>query len=348
MSKKIVIFTGLLIFVFIFSSPVSARQRRVLGTATESAAPQIPPTSEGPGLILPDSPFFFLDELKQATRLFFAFNPEAKAKIHAQIAGERLAELRFMLARQNNVGIETDLKGISSNLQSAANDVVQAQLLGRDVKTLAKVINDDVKRKQETLDLLENQAQGTLKAQVAAIQASLLDSKVKVEDALPSNELENEIRDDLNRQIGKRVEEASNSARELKDDLDELNRQASEAARNSLKRREEALREAVEKKNDALKRVQETLLEAEKKKQENVLRVQEKVAEQAREAIKGAQEAAKGFQKAQEEVSKIQQQSVGGNSGTSGGSSSGTSSGGDRGGSSVGSSGGGDHGGGKD
>ncbi|MCL5113843.1 MAG: DUF5667 domain-containing protein [Patescibacteria group bacterium] len=369
MSKKIVILTGLLIFVFIFSSPVSARQRRVLGTATGSAAVQIPPTTEGPGLILPDSPFFFLDKLKQATRLFFAFTPEAKAKVHTQVAGERLAELRFMLAKQNVAGIETDLKGISSNLQSAANDLAQAQLSGRDVKTLAKTINDDVKRKQETLDLLENQAQGELKAQVAAVQASLVDSKVRVEDALPANELENEIRDDLNRQIGKRVKEASDSARELKDDLDELHKEASEAAKNSLKKREEALKEAIEKKNEVLKKAQEKFLEAEKKKQEDLLRVQEKAVEQAKAAIEKAQEAAAKFQEIQKEANKIQQstggsseasggggsQSSGSGGGASsgssgGGSSSNTSSGGDHGGSSGGGSGGGggDHGGGKD
>ncbi len=315
MNKKIAVYSLLLLFLsLIFSrSAYSHHRQQVLGDSTSFATPQIPPTTEGPGLILPDSPLFFLDELKQNIRLFFAFSPEDKAKIHTAIAGERLAELRLMLLKNNPDAIKTDLNGVSVNLGKAANNIVQAQLTGRNIKDLAKIVNDDIRRKQETLDILEAESDGELKALVVSAQSSILESKVKVEDSLSENELKNEIRDDLNRQIEKRVHEASNSTRELFRDLDELKREASKSASRSLKNRENALKKAIEERNEALAKVEEKLLENERKRQDKLLEVQEKVAGEAREAVGKAQEAAKKFQKTQEEIKKIQQEGVGGN-----------------------------------
>jgi len=344
MTKKIAVYPLLFLFLsLIFSKSVYSHHRQqVLGDFTNpSATPQIPPTAEGPGLILPDSPLFFLDELKQNIRLFFAFSPEDKAKIHTAIAGERLAELRFMLLKNNQDGIATDIRGISSNLKKTADDISQAQLTGRNISQLAKEINASIKRKQETLDILETESAGELKALVVNAQSSILESKVKVEDSLSENELKNEIKDDLNRQIEKRVHEASDSARGLFQGLEELKREASESALRSLKKREDALKKAIEEKNEALAKVAEKLLENERKRQDKLLEVHEKIAGEAREAVKKAQEAAAGFQKAQDALERIQQQSVGGNSGTSGGGSSQSSR--SSGGGSSGGSSGGDH-----
>ena len=343
MVERISIFPlACLVLILAFAKPVySHHQRQVLGDSTASATPQIPPTTEGPGLILPDSPLFFLDELKQNIRLFFAFSPEDKAKIHAAIAGERLAELRLMLLKNNQEAVATDIRGISSNLKKTADDISQAQLTGRNISQLAKEINASIKRKQETLDILETESAGELKALVVNAQSSILESKVKVEDSLSENELKNEIKDDLNRQIEKRVHEASDSARGLFQGLEELKREASESALRSLKKREDALKKAIEEKNEALAKVAEKLLENERKRQDKLLEVHEKIAGEAREAVKKAQEAAAGFQKAQDALERIQQQSVGGNSGTSGGGSSQSSR--SSGGGSSGGSSGGDH-----
>lgn len=298
-------------FTFATIKAASADSRsEILGASTANV--QIPPTVEGPGLLLPDSPFFFLDQLKQNARLFLAFAPENKAKVYTSIAGERLAELRFMLAKNNRAGIQTDLQGIADNFQKAAQELSLAQLSGKNVSDLAKTINNDIKQKQQTLDILENQTRGEIKTQTKAVLEGLMVAKIRVEDALPAQELENEIRDDLNRQIAKRVVEASESAQEIRTDLDELQKGATEAAKNSLKRREEALKKAIKERNEALQKVEERLLENEKKKQENLLRVQQRVAEQAQETIKKAQEAAQNFQKAQLELEKIRNQSVGG------------------------------------
>src|SRR5258708_4914260 len=55
-----------LLFLIVSQGSAFAQEQAVLGVETQPAVmPSIPPTSEGPGLLLPDSPFFFLDKLKQ-------------------------------------------------------------------------------------------------------------------------------------------------------------------------------------------------------------------------------------------------------------------------------------------
>lgn len=306
--RKTAVIVFLTLFLLTFVSPTFANKRssRILGASTSNL--QMPPTAEGPGLLLPDSPFYFLDNLKQNTRLFLAFTPEQRAKIHSDIAGERLAELRFMLAKNNKNGIRTALQGVSDNLQNAANDVGQAQLSGRDVSKLAKDINDKIKAKQQTLDILDSQAVGEIKALVKATDESLMGAKIKTENALSQDELQKEIQNDLNRDIEKEIQDASDSADELKDDLDELNKEASDAAKNSLKRREDALKKAIEGKNEVLKKLEERRLEIEKKKQEKILELNKDAAEQIRQVVEKAQKAANTIQTVQQRTGEIKNQ----------------------------------------
>lgn len=288
-----------LIIILVLTLPsqvLASRRQRVLGVSTA----QIPATVEGPGLILPDSPLFFLDQLKQSARVLLSFTPEAKAQAHALIAGERLAELRFMLSKNNKKGIETDLSGIGDNFSEAAKNISEAKLTGRDVSLLAKKINDDIKSKQQTLDLLEDQLFGEMEKRVQATSEELVDAKNEVEDALPSDLLANEINDDINRIAAREVLNASESAQDIKDDLEELQIQTKEAAQRSLKNREEALKKAIEEKNVALTKTQERLLANELKKQDALLKVQGEAAVQAREAVAGAQKAAQVFLRAQQ------------------------------------------------
>src|SRR3989338_1846457 len=80
------------VIVVLSSNSVSANhQEDVLGVASAETL-SIPPTAEGPGLVLPDSPLFFLDRLKQEFRLILAFTPEQKAKIHSAEAALRLSD----------------------------------------------------------------------------------------------------------------------------------------------------------------------------------------------------------------------------------------------------------------
>lgn len=293
----------LLLFFLLFSQSVSARHARdVLGESTNSSNLSMPPTTEGPGILLPDSPFFFLDELKQNLRLLLAITSERKAKVHASVAGERLAELQFMLAKNNTNGIRIALQGVSDNLKKASSDLSEARLKGKDVKLLAKQTNDAIKEKREKLSVLEDAATGELKAQVKAAREALKEAKVEVEDSLPEDELENEIEDDLEDEIEDHVKVTSDSTLGLEHAIDVLNRLASQAAEKEQTRREEALRRAIEVKNETLRRQQERQLELEKKKQEKLLKAKEKFIEKTREAVEKANEAAREFQEAQDEI----------------------------------------------
>lgn len=303
-----IVFSALFLALFLtFNPSVSAHHRsKVLGVSTESSnVLQMPATPQGPGLILPDSPLFFLDNIKQNIRIFTALTPEAKANVYKSIAGERLAELRFMINKNNQQGIDTALSGVSYNLEKSSEQLTQAKLSGRNVSELAKSINKDIKEKQDILNVLDSQAEGEMKGKISATWDSLLETKVEVEDSLPEEELDNEIRDDLNRKTERQVREAADNAEELEADLNELNAQASEAAQKSLKVREDALKKAIEEKNETLKKTNENLYTVEKNKQEKLIKVQAQAAEEAKKAIEKAQEAAVRFEEVNKKTEEI-------------------------------------------
>ncbi len=190
----------------------------VLGVTT-SAPIAMPPTSDGPGIFLPDSHFFFLDEMKQNIRLLLSFSPEEKAKTYQSIAAERFAELRYMLARNNHDGITKDLRGIAYNMQKAVDEVGNAQFNGVDTKKLAKELNDDIKSKQAVLDQLASVATGETKTYVLGASTSLFEAKLKVEDSLNPADSENELKDDLRRVIKQQTEEYLNASRKAQQAL---------------------------------------------------------------------------------------------------------------------------------
>ena len=328
----------LLLFILVYPKPTYAFRHQalneVLGVATSAALPQIDPTSEGPGLILPDSPFFFIDKWKQNIRLFAAFTPAEKAKINAQIAGERLAELRFMLARNNTKAAAVALLGVSDNLKQAADNLDKAQFEGKDVSKLSQDLNSNIKLKQKTLDSLEENSTGSLKILVEQAQEDVFNAKLKVVDSLPEDLVENEVENDLKRRIGKRADNASNSAELLNRDLESLSKRALETSQKSLSKRQEALQKAIGNKNEKEVEAEGKLFEAEKVRQQGLLTAQSKAAEQAKEALQKAREATSKFREAQQKVEEIRNQSTTptsnvSNTGTntsSGSSSSGSSS----------------------
>ena len=228
------------------ANSVSAdHQEDVLGVASAPVL-SIPPTSDGPGLILPDSPLFFLDRIKQEFRLLLAFTPEQKAKIHNAIAGERLAELQLMLAKNNVSGIRIALQGVSDNLKAASGDLADAKLTGRNISLLAKEINDSIKEKNSKLSALEDKATGEIKAQVQAAKEALKISKVKAEENLPQDLLMNETIDDLNQEIDDNINKATGSARGINRAIEVLTRLASEAAVKDQPARQTALQHAID------------------------------------------------------------------------------------------------------
>lgn len=311
------------IIVLSSNSVFAHHQQDVLGVASQETL-SIPPTAEGPGIILPDSPLFFLDRLKQEFRLLLAFTPEQKAKIHTAIAGERLAELQLMLAKNNASGVRVGLQGISDNLKSASKDLDNAKLTGRNISLLAKEINDSIKEKDSRLSVLENKATGEIKAQVRGSREALKVAKVKAEDNLPEDLLENEVEDDLNKEIEDRLGNATDSAKGINRAIDVLTRLASEAGKKNQERRQEALLKAIGVKNEVLRKQEEKVIEAESKAQEKIMETKKKALEQARKAASKVDEALQDFQKAQQAVTEIKNSAFGSRNSGSGSSNSGS------------------------
>jgi len=220
------------VLVLSSSQAFADHQQDVLGLASEPTL-SIPPTVEGPGLVLPDSPLYFIDQLKQATRLLFAFTPEQKMTIHNAVAGERLAELQIMLAKNNIPGIRVALQGVSDNLKAASEDLTNAKLTGRNVSLLAEELNISIKEKQKVMSALEEQASGEIKAQVMATIEALKLAKVRTEVNLPADLLANETVNDLYQQINEGISSASLSAAEINRAIGVLNKFASSGAQKN-------------------------------------------------------------------------------------------------------------------
>ncbi|MEK7186627.1 MAG: DUF5667 domain-containing protein [Patescibacteria group bacterium] len=257
--------------------------------ASVLAGPQIPPTAEGPGFILPDSPLFFLDEVKQNIRIFLAIRPQDKAEVFNSIAGERIAELRYMLARNNQKGIEISLKGISQNTQGAADSLAEAQFRGNNVEKLAEDINTDIKRRQEGLDVLLASSTGELKTMVLGTQTSVYDSKAKVVNGLSQGKKEIEMKEDKGKQAEEKIKNSSENSKEVLDKLGILKKQTSESFDKSIKSREDVLRKANSSGDKVKIKEHKALLEAEKAKKEKTANLYKKVEEKFKE-YKAAQD----------------------------------------------------------
>lgn len=278
---------------------------KVLGASTASSELVFPAVTSGPGFILPDSPFYFLDNFVQNIRLATAFTPERKAEVRSQIAGERLAELRLMMENNNENGITTALDQLSQEMKSAANELSQADAQGEDIKELAKKVNNEIKNQRDILGTLEEQAGGSLLLRIKAARNELKEAKVTVEDSLPQEDFEREIEESVEDEIHEAVKDASNSARGLEHSILVLEELASQAATKNQGRRVEALQQAIANKNEAIRRQAERELEAEAKKIQELTQTRKTQINEARKAVRQAQEAAKIFTDVAKEAKEI-------------------------------------------
>lgn len=316
--KKFFLAISLVSFAFLFfagAGKVSASVReRVLAEATPPAQLNFPPLSSGPGFILPDSPLYFLDNFFQSLRLSLAIDPENRSRVRAQIAGERLAELRVMLARNNPPGIEIALSQLTKEVGFSVKDLADAQAKGKNVSALARELNQIFKNQKNILKAVEDQTSGDLKIRLKAARLTLIDNKIEVQDRLPQDEADNEIKDDLREQLEDETQNIVESAQKAERLLERLNQESSQSAQKALERRTEAVKKAVEEKNELLKKNQEQLKKAEEKKQEELKKVQEEASEAIRKASKevqaSAEKAAEKLKKIEEKIVELQQKST--------------------------------------
>ena len=146
---------------------------------TQSPLPELP----GAGLT-PTSPLYFLERATEAIGEFLTFNTEAKAKLQAERALERIAEVKAMLAAQevNPKGLNVALDKLQANIAKAAEIVQKEQQRGKDVSNLAKELDTNFEIRErllkQTLNEKEDQIELAFKQQKFELKRQLLEAKL--------------------------------------------------------------------------------------------------------------------------------------------------------------------------
>lgn len=90
-----------------------------------------------PGL-LPDNPLHFFQSFYEQLQLFFAFNSQAKANVHLQLAEKRLAEMNLALQENKTDLVDTLSQDYDNEMNQTNTEIDNAKGLGQNVTALAE------------------------------------------------------------------------------------------------------------------------------------------------------------------------------------------------------------------
>lgn len=287
--------TVIVFFAFLLlTAPASAENKNIF--------PAVP---QGPGFILPDSPFYVVDNLFQEMKLVLALTPERRAVVRNQIIGERIAELRVMHARGSAKGVANALYELSSESKSLATDLKEAELSGKDVTRLAKSINDSLRSNRSVLAEASANSNEELALNLDSANESLLIAKVNVEDYLNPVDFEEAVNSDLEDEVDTAVLGVETKADDADRKIEKLQKKTEKEAELEAKKAEnESKLEA--KKSEVSDLIQKRKEAREKRKK--MLEERKKKLQEAREALKKSKEAAKRIREAKkssEDLKKI-------------------------------------------
>ena len=265
MSKKIIVISLLFVAGLVFTQvPLKAQ--------TQDPLPELP--SAG---LTPNSPLYFLERATEAIDEFLTFDTEAKARLQAERALERIAEVKAMLAEKevSPKGLNVALDKLQANVAKAAEIVQKEQQKGKDVSKLTKDLDTDFEVRERllkrTLEEKDDQLEFAFKEQKLALKKQLVEAKVagdaqKVGEivlALDKLEQEKEAQEFLLEQKEEELElafeieeekfELAMEAKELELELKEKEAElAFEKKKRELKRQFEEAKLALELKEEAL------------------------------------------------------------------------------------------------
>lgn len=212
---------------------------------------------------LPGHTLYPVKILTEDLRSSFAIWPEEKAKLQAEFASRRVAEVKIML-EENGLeapGLEEALNRLEQNASSTMTIIDQEKQKGTDVSSLAKSLNDDLDKNKEILDELLKSQKDSLKKQERQIRMQLVTVQ-QTGDAKQAESLTKQLNDLINQ---KQAMEANLSASKnmLKGKLTGIANHMSESEKKAgaKKNAEHAIQEA---KNAAAKK-QELLAETAQK-----------------------------------------------------------------------------------
>lgn len=310
MSRKKII-AILAIFGIFCSFPAFSyayHRQDVLGDSTTSSNIDFPPVTDGPGFILPDSPLYSLDRVFQKLKLAVAFSPEAKVKTRMLLIGERVAEVRAEMVRENTSATQIALDELRAESENLSYDLRDADGQGKDIKDLAKDINDRIALHRDFLSRVAEQADDSLSLQLVAANQSLLSTKITAEDYLPEEFLAQAITDDLQSEIDRDVLGVETSTMKLEKKFMKLEQHASRSAERQLKKQ---AKEEAKASRSALLEKKKKMLEERKAKLQKLMEERKAKMIEAREAVKKAREAAKRLREIREEEKKNSEDVVG-------------------------------------
>ncbi len=207
----------------------------------------------GAGLT-PESAFYFLDRLGENLRQFFTFNPEAKAKLQIEFAGERIAEIKVMVEEKgvNAKGLAVAESLLQANVAYAAEIVSEEKTSGKDVSALAKTLNDEFDARDKLLEQTFKDAKAQLKAQRKEIKTNLLAEARRIGDTVQTAVLEAQLKD-IDGQIdalGQKKDQLENS---LQGEQKNIEKEMSEAdqEKEEIEQKEEQEADEVEEAEEA-------------------------------------------------------------------------------------------------
>lgn len=197
--------------------------------------------------LTPESTFYFLDRLGENLRQFLTFNPEARAKLQIEFAGERIAEIKIMVEEKgvNAKGLAIAQSLLQANVAYAAEIVSEEKTSGKDVSALAKTLNDEFDARDKLLEQTFKDAKAQLKAQRKEIKTNLLAEARRVGDTAQITLLEAQLKDidgqidALGQKKDQLEENLQNEQNKIEDEMSETDQKKEE-----LEQKEE--QEAVE------------------------------------------------------------------------------------------------------
>lgn len=249
--------------------------------------------------LTPDSPFYFLDRLGENLRQFFTFNPEAKAKLQIEFAGERIAEIKVMVDKKGPEakGIETAKSLLVSNVAYAAEIVNQEKASGKDVAALAKNLDGEFDAREKLLEQTFKDAKERLKAQRKSI--SVIFHNDAGDEAARTIELKKQLAD-INQQI---------------ESLDQKKDQLKDAVQNEQKNIEKEM-DKEDQKQEALQHEQERQQEKLNEEKEKAEEVEAVEAQEPKEAVESKEADESPEVQEKPEMRKLENQDIPGNNAT--------------------------------
>jgi len=181
--------------------------------------------NQGPGLLLPTSPFYFADVFKNNMRLMLAsYNSAHKAKVHLQIAGERIAEIKVMIEDKNMPAraLDITLASLAENIDGARTELKYEKGKGTNVEKLAAALNDTINSQKESLRILATKTDEEANLKIRANLVKIRNVESEIEDEMATGDLQNEQKQELTQAVTTAVKDASMAASTAKTLQDKL------------------------------------------------------------------------------------------------------------------------------